>query len=104
MQSHLRILLPALAIAAIPPAPATAQDEVQVFRGATVLPIAGPAIESGVLVVRGGAIVEVGGPDVPTPPGAVEHDLTGRVLLPGLVDSHSHVGAASGGRGAVGRT
>ena len=49
---------------------------------------------------RGGAIVEVGGPDVPTPQGAVEHDLTGRVLLPGLVDSHSHVGAASGGDGS----
>ena len=100
MPSHLRILLPVLTLAAVPPAPAAAQDEVQVFRGATVLPIAGPAIESGVLVVRGGAIAEVGGPDVLTPPGAVEHDLTGRVLLPGLVDSHSHVGAASGGDGS----
>ena len=97
MQSHLRILLPVLAMAAFPPAPSAAQDEVQVFRGATVLPIAGPAIASGVLVVHGGAIVEVGGSDVPTPQGAVQHDLTGRVLLPGLVDSHSHVGSPSGG-------
>ena len=62
-----------------------------------MLPIGGPAIESGVVVVQGGAIVVVGGPGVPTPHGAVEHDLTGRVPLPGLVDSHSHIGSASGG-------
>ena len=58
VQSHLRTLLPVQAMAAFPAAPSAAQDEVQVFRGATVLPIAGPAIESGVLVVQGGAIVD----------------------------------------------
>ena len=100
MQPRLPTLLLVSALAALPPAPAAAQDEFHVFRGATVLPIAGPAIESGVLIVSGGVIVEVGGPDVATPQGAVEHDLTGRVLLPGLVDSHSHVGSASGGDGS----
>ena len=100
MQPRLHTPVLVLAMAAWQPAPAAAQDEVHVFRGATVLPIAGPAIESGVLIVEGGAIVEVGGPDLPTPQGAVEHDLTGRMLLPGLVDSHSHVGSASGGDGS----
>ena len=100
MQPRLPTLLLVSALAALPPAPAAAQDEFHVFRGATVLPIAGPAIESGVLIVSGGVIVEVGGPDLATPQGAVEHDLTGRVLLPGLVDSHSHVGSASGGDGS----
>ncbi len=100
MQQRFHTLTPALvlalaALASTPPA--AAQDEVQVFRGARILPIAGPPIESGVVVVRGGSIVEVGGPEVPSPPGAVEHDLSGRVLMPGIVDSHSHVGAASGG-------
>jgi imidazolonepropionase-like amidohydrolase len=86
-----------LAPAVLQPAPAAGQDEAHVFRGAYVLTIAGPPIESGVLVVRGGSIVAVGGADLPSPPGAVEHDLTGRVLMPGVVDSHSHVGSVSGG-------
>ena len=85
-----------LVLAALQP-PAAAQDEAHVFRGARVLPIAGPPIESGVLIVQGGAIVAVGGPELPSPRGAVEHDVTGRVLMPGVVDSHSHVGSVSGG-------
>ena len=87
------LALPALLVAL----PAAAQGEPHVFRGATVLPIAGPPIESGVLVVQGGKVVEVGGPDTRAPRGAVEHDLSGKVLMPGLVDTHSHVGSVSGG-------
>ena len=90
----LSFLIPAALLGA---APAAAQDEAHVFRGATVIPIAGPPIESGVLVVQGGSITAVGGPEIASPQGAVEHDLTGRVLMPGLVDSHSHVGSVSGG-------
>ncbi len=89
------VLVPALA--AVQPAPAAGQDAAHVFRGAYILPIAGPPIESGALIVQGGSIVAVGGADLPAPPGAVEHDLTGRVLMPGVVDSHSHVGSVSGG-------
>ncbi len=77
--------------------PATAQDDPHVFRGARLLPIAGPPIESGVLVVQGGRITEIGGPRTRPPRGAVEHDVTGKVLMPGLVDTHSHVGSVSGG-------
>ena len=77
--------------------PAAAQDDPHVFRGARLLPIAGPPIESGVLVVQGGKITDVGGPDTRTPRRAVEHDLSGKVLMPGLVDTHSHVGSVSGG-------
>ena len=87
----------AAALSLLQPNLAAAQDEAHVFRGARILPIAGTPIESGVLVVRGGTIVAVGGPELPSPPGAVEHDLSGRVVLPGIVDSHSHVGSVSGG-------
>ena len=98
MRQRLNALVLGLVLAGSAPGPpAVAQDDVQVFRGAELLPIAGPPIESGVVVVRGGTIVEVGGPEVVSPPGAVEHDLSGRVLMPGIVDSHSHVGSASGG-------
>ena len=87
------VALPAL-LAALP---AAAQDDPHVFRGARVLPIAGPPIDDGVLVVQGGRIVDVGGPGTSTPRGAVEHDVAGKVLMPGLVDTHSHIGSVSGG-------
>ena len=97
MQQGRNILALVVVLAALQPSAAAAQDEAQVFRGATVVPIAGPPIEAGVLVVQDGSITAVGGAEVASPPNAVEHDLTGRVLLPGLVDSHSHVGSVSGG-------
>ena len=91
--SLLAVALPAL-LAALP---VMSQDDPHVFRGARLLPIAGPPIDDGVLVVQGGRITEVGGPDTPSPRGAVEHDVTGKVLMPGLVDTHSHVGSVAGG-------
>ncbi len=91
--SLLAVALPAL-LAALP---VMGQDDPHVFRGARLLPIAGPPIDDGVLVVQGGRITEVGGPDTPSPRGAVEHDVTGKVLMPGLVDTHSHVGSVAGG-------
>ena len=98
MRKHLATLLFAVALPALVAAvPAAAQDDPHVFRGARLLPIAGPPIDGGVLVVQGGRITEVGGPDTRSPRGAVEHDLTGKVLMPGLVDTHSHVGSVSGG-------
>ena len=98
MRKHLATLLFAVALPALVAAvPAAAQDDPHVFRGARLLPIAGPPIDGGVLVVQGGRITEVGGPDTRSPRSAVEHDVTGKVLMPGLVDTHSHVGSVSGG-------
>src|SRR5436305_416170 len=64
-----------------------------VFRGARILTAAGPPIEKGVLVVQGGKIVAVG-PEgkVAVPDGAQVHDVSGKVIIPGLVDTHSHIG------------
>ncbi|RMF52791.1 MAG: amidohydrolase [Bacteroidetes bacterium] len=80
------------------PSVALAQEQPVVFRGATLYPISGPPIEQGVLVVRQGRIVAVG-PEgaVDLPDGAVVHDVTGKVIMPGLVDTHSHVGRVEGG-------
>ena len=64
-----------------------------VFVGAEVLPIAGDPIADGVVVVEDGKIVAVGArADVEIPAGAVVHDVSGKVLMPGLIDTHSHVG------------
>jgi imidazolonepropionase-like amidohydrolase len=54
-----------------------------------------------VLVVRAGRIVAVGpASEVRPPEGATVHDLSGAVLIPGLVDTHSHVGGGWGADGS----
>jgi imidazolonepropionase-like amidohydrolase len=75
-----------------------AQEQPHVFRGARIIPIAGQPIENGVLVVQHGKITAVGTADkVHVPKGAAEFNMTGKVLMPGLVDTHSHIGEGAGG-------
>lgn len=60
---------------------------------ATVYPASGPVIPKGVVVVRDGKIVAVGPSGrVAIPGDALVRDLTGMVIIPGLVDTHSHLG------------
>ncbi len=74
-----------------------AQEHPVAFRGAHLLPISGPAIESGTLIVQHGRIIGIGPSDTTPIPGDAEiHDVTGRVLMPGLIDSHSHIGGWPG--------
>ena len=69
----------------------------QAFIGAKLLPIAGDPIEHGVLVVENGKITAIGPVgDVKIPAGAQEFDVTGKTIMPGLVDSHSHIGGWPG--------
>ncbi|NEM96904.1 amidohydrolase family protein [Pontibacter burrus] len=80
---------------------AMAQEQPHVFKGARIIPIAGKPIENGVLVVQHGKITAVGAAgQVKLPKGATEIDVTGKVLMPGLVDTHSHIGEGSGGDGS----
>ena len=64
-----------------------------VLFGAKIYPVAEPPIERGVLVVEGGKIKAIG-PEgkVEIPRGAMVEDVSGQVIIPGLVDTHSHVG------------
>ncbi|MFP4227285.1 MAG: amidohydrolase family protein [Salinivenus sp.] len=79
-------------------APADAQEQPHVFRNATLYPIASEPIEEGTLVVHEGEIQAVGANgEVEVPDEAQEHDLSGKVVMPGLVDTHSHIGQVSGG-------
>ncbi len=71
---------------------------VHVFRHAEIHPVASAPVADGVLLIEDGVILAVGASaDIETPSGAVEHDLTGRVLIPGMVDTHSHIGGPAGG-------
>lgn len=95
----MRTILLALAVAGLAFAgPVQAQDQPHVFQNATLYPISSEPIDEGALVVQDGVIREVGAAGaIEVPENAVEHDLQGKVLMPGLVDSHSHIGQVSGG-------
>ena len=79
----------------------SAQEKLIAFTGAQIIPIAGEPIANGVLVVQHGKILAVGAAgSVAIPAGAEIREATGKVLMPGLVDSHSHIGGGSGGDGS----
>ena len=80
---------------------ALAQQTPHAFLGARIEPIDGAPIANGTLVVHEGRIVAVGAKDaVAIPAGAVVVDCAGKTILPGLVDSHSHIGAVAGADGS----
>jgi imidazolonepropionase-like amidohydrolase len=73
------------------------QEKADVFVGARVIPVVGAEIPKGVVVVQKGKIVAVGAEgSVSIPSGATRHDVTGKVIMPGLVDTHSHLGGVEG--------
>ena len=82
-------------LAALIAPPAAAQEAVTAVVNARILTMAGPAVENGTLLVRGGKIVAVGA-GVAVPSGATIVDAAGKVVMPGLVDTHSHIGGVSG--------
>ncbi len=82
--------------------PVQAQDQPHVVRNATLYPISSEPIDEGTMVVQNGTIQDVGPVgSVDVPSNAVEHDLEGKVVMPGLVDTHSHIGQVSGGDGSA---
>lgn len=86
-------LAPLLVAAALAgaPAPAPAAGPVTVLRAKAVLDVkAGTLVEGAVVVVRGKKIEAVG-KGVAVPAGAKVVDLGSRVLLPGLIDAHTHL-------------
>lgn len=89
----------ALALAATPAlASPAAASPVRAFVGARLIPISGPEIPDGTLVIDGGRIAAAGArAEVAVPAGAEVVDVSGLVILPGLVDTHSHVGDVEGG-------
>jgi imidazolonepropionase-like amidohydrolase len=95
------LLVPFLILVVLGTTQLQAQEQAHVFEGAHIIPITGEPIENGVLVVENGSIVAVGeAGDVRIPRNAVRIDATGKVIMPGLVDTHSHIGEGDGGDGS----
>jgi imidazolonepropionase-like amidohydrolase len=68
-------------------------DKPIALRGARIHTAAGDPIERGVLVVHKGKIIAVGSNDeVQIPTEAEVRDVGGKTIIPGLVDTHSHIG------------
>ncbi len=72
------------------------------YRGARFYPVDSAPIDEGVMLVEDGKIVGIGR-DIEVPANAEVIDLAGKVVIPGLVDAHSHVGMWGDGEGDASR-
>ncbi|QOJ27469.1 MAG: amidohydrolase family protein [Ignavibacteriales bacterium] len=74
------------------------QQKVTAWKGARIYTVEGNVIENGVILSKGGIITAVGSAEsVSIPSDAEVIDVEGRVIIPGLVDTHSHIGNGDGG-------
>lgn len=61
------------------------------LRAPWVLPIVGPPLRDGWVTVAGGRVVALGTGPAPDGPGVEHRDLGHSVLLPGLINAHTHL-------------
>ena len=94
----MRLVIRSLAAMLVLSVAAFAQERPTAFINARLIPIVGQPIENGILLVQNGKIVAVGDArTVRLSSDVVTVDLAGKVIMPGLVDTHSHIGGGSGG-------
>jgi imidazolonepropionase-like amidohydrolase len=74
--------------------PSATAQRVTLFEGARVITgDAGAAIENGAFLVQNGRFVQVGREgEIKAPSNAARVDLTGKTVIPALIDGHSHIG------------
>ena len=67
-----------------------------VLQGATIYTVTQGVIQTGTIIIQAGKITAVGPTgEITIPADATVKDLSGQVIIPGLVDTHSHIGVAS---------
>ncbi|MBN1222017.1 MAG: amidohydrolase family protein [Candidatus Aminicenantes bacterium] len=66
-------------------------DDTVVLKGATVYTAVGPPVPNAVILIQNGKIAAVG-QAVDIPEGVKIIDVTGKQIIPGLFDEHTHVG------------
>ncbi len=92
-QSGMRALSTAVAALAALAAQAQAQDIA--IRNATVLTVTKGKLENGTVLIQNGKITAIG-PNVNIPAGVRVVDGTGKFVMPGIIDAHSHTGGDTG--------
>ncbi len=65
------------------------------IKNATVMTVTGPTLENHSILVRGGKIAAIG-PDLVPDEGMAVIDATGRYVMPGIIDTHSHIMMSNG--------
>ncbi len=93
-----RIMLLLSILAACSPAPPPPVEGLNAFTGFRLIDgRGGNPVDKATMVVRDGRIEAIGAlAEVQIPPGATEIDLKGRIVTPGLIVTHGHVGLARG--------
>ena len=86
-------------VAAAAVAPARADGGTILIKNGTLLTVTKGVIAKGDVLVVDGIIKQVGG-EIAPPPGARVVDAAGRFVLPGIIDSHTHVALAGTNEGA----
>ena len=76
--------------AAPPQEPAGGAAPPIILVGGRVFPVSGPPMEGASVLIRDGKIEAVGA--IPVPPDAKRIDVSGNWVLPGLIDSRTHLG------------
>ena len=68
------------------------------YTGATIIDgNGGTPIPDGVLLVRDGKVVAVGPKeDIPIPANVTRRDVSGKTIMPGIINAHGHVGDVQG--------
>jgi imidazolonepropionase-like amidohydrolase len=102
MRVFVTLFVAALCLSVAESPRAAAQDRAKAFVGAKIIPIDADEIDNGTLVVEAGKIVAVGpSASVTIPEGAEKIDVAGKVIMPGLICTHSHIGGLRSGSGAA---
>ena len=98
MRTTITAVLTLLGFLTIANPPATANEGSLAFVGARIIDgTAAEPIEDGVLVITAGRIRSVGPRSAVTiPEGARQIDVSGKTIMPGLINAHGHVGGTLG--------
>jgi len=68
----------------------SAAERAVLFKNGRIITVSGATIDGGDILVQGTKIAQVG-KGLPAPTGAEVIDLNGRWVMPGIIDSHSHI-------------
>jgi imidazolonepropionase-like amidohydrolase len=70
------------------------------IKNAKIYPVVGKVLETGQMLINNGKIIDIGS-EINAPKEAVVIDLEGKVITPGFIDMHSHVGVWGDGEGRL---